>query len=94
MTKSTDILSIDISSGKHQQSSIHQSQTGKKDQDHQQEGSRCQNGQRRGCSHNSPAMDINTSTVKKEVKNVSPVKCYNCDQKVYYATKCPQKPKN
>lgn len=34
-TESTDILSADISSGKHPQFSIYQSQTGKKDQDYQ-----------------------------------------------------------
>ena len=41
---STDTPSVDTSSGKYQQSSAHQSQTRKKDQDYQPEGSRRRGG--------------------------------------------------
>ena len=93
--KSADSASADTSSGK-QSSSTQQTSSAnpKKDQDHQR-GSRQQGDrQRQGQSHDSPATGVNASTVKKEVKDISQVKCYNCHQKGHYATKCPQRPKN
>ena len=39
-------------------------------------------------------MGVNASTVKKEVKDISQIGCYNCHRKEHYATKCFQRPKN
>ena len=94
--KSTDSASADTPSGK-QSSSAQQisSINPKKDQDHQQGGFRRRGGRRRqGQTHDSLATGVNASTVKKEVKDISQVKCYNCHRKRHYATKCPQRPKN
>ena len=93
--KSTDSVPADTSSGK-QSSSTQQTSSAnpKKDQDHQQ-GSRRRGGRRRqGQGHDFPATGVNASTVKKEVKDISQVECYNCHRKGHYATKCPQRPKN
>ena len=93
-TKSTNIPSVDVSSSKHQQFSTYQSQIDKKDQNHQQGRFWRQMGQKSGYDHDFPTTDVNASTVKKKVKDVSQVKCYNYLWKGYYTTKCPQKPKN
>ena len=88
--KSTDSAYSDTSSGK-QLSSTQQTSSAnpKKDQDHQQGGFWQQRGQRKqGQSHNSPATGVNASTVKKEVKDISQVECYNCHRKGHYATNC------
>ena len=88
--KSIDSTFANISSGK-QSSSTQQTSFAnpKKDQDHQQEGFWCRAGQwRQGCSHNSPATSVNASTVKKKVKDISQIECYNCHQKRHYPTKC------
>ena len=93
--KSTDSVPADTSSEK-QSSSTQQTSSAnpKKDQDHQQ-GSRRRGGQQRqGQGHDSPATGVNASTVKKEMKDISQVECYNCHRKGHYAIKCPQRPKN
>ncbi len=53
----------------------------------------CQEGH--GGGH--PATGVNaTEVVKKDQapKNLSHIECYTCQKKGYYATKCPEKPKN
>ena len=94
--KSTDSASANTSSGKQSFSTQQISSPNlKKDQDHQQGGSRRRGGRRgQGHSHDSLLTGVNASIVKKEVKNVSQVECYNCHRKGHYTTKCPQRPKN
>ena len=94
--KSTNPPSADTSSGKQSFSTQQTSSTNpKKDQDYQQGGSRRQRGQQKqGRGHDSPITGVNATTVKKEEKDLSQVKYYNCHQKGHYATKCPQKSKN
>ena len=78
--KSTDSPSADTSSEK-QFSSTQQTSSAnpKKDQDHQQGGSRRRRGRRWwGRGHDSLAMGVNVTTVKKEEKDLSQVECYNC----------------
>ena len=94
--KFTDSASTDTSSEK-QSSSTQQTSFAnpKKTQNHQQRGSWRQRGQQgQGCSHDSLAMGVNASTIKKKVKDVSQIECYNYHRKGHYATKCPQRPKN
>ena len=87
--KSTDFPSADMPSGK-QSFSTQQTSSAKKNQDHQQGGSWRQGGQgRQGRGHDFPATGINATAVKKEEKDLSQVKCYNCHRKGHYATKCP-----
>ena len=39
------------------------------------------------------AMGVSTSTIKREVKDLSQVECYNCHWKGHYSNKCPQNSK-
>ena len=74
-TKSIDILPADIFNSKYQQSSIHQSQTGKKNQD--QGGFQQRSGQKDVCNHGFPTIGANVNAIKKEIKDFSQVECYN-----------------
>ncbi len=52
---------------------------------------------KRGPRGGHPATGVNATEVTKKdkaPKDLSHIKCYTCHQKGYYATKCPDKPKN
>lgn len=78
--KSTDTLPIDVSSGKHpQQSSIYQSQTSKKDQDHQR-GSQRNKRQRQDGSHDSSTTSVNPNVIRKK-ESISSTLCASTTKK-------------
>ena len=86
--KSVNSPHTDVPNGKHsQQSSTHQSQTGKKDQDYQ-EGSRRRDRRRQGRTHDSPTTDVNIIP-KKEEKDISHIEWFHRRKKGHFANKCP-----
>ena len=87
--KSINSTSVDTSSRKQSFSPQQTSSANPKKDPDQQQSSRCCGERRR----NSFATGINASTVKKEVKNLFQVECYNCHWKRHYSNNCPRNPK-
>lgn len=56
---------------------MYQSQTGKKNLDHQGDSCYC-GGQKQDCSYNSPIIGINANVIKIKRKDIPQIKCFNC----------------